>query len=240
MPDYSNRDAIYIDLAAPGDNIFSTIPLSLAQAGCADGPYSDCGPLEFRDAIGTSFAAPQVAAAAALLLGQDPKLRPEQVAWLLERSADDESAANGLPAVPPRAGPAHRLGPARHPGGSDRPQPRARRCRRRTGSSRTTTPGRARTRFRRCRGRSRRRSTTGTTRSTSTASPLQKRPAAVRPTLATSRAACHAAHALAARDEAGRGARTSTSATGSCSRRAPACRSGSPTRRGSPARTTSR
>jgi Subtilase family len=101
VPAYSNRDAIFVDMAAPGDNIFSTIPLSLTTAGCADGPYSDCGPPEFRDAIGTSFAAPQVSAAAALILGQDPALKPDQVSWLLERSAADESAANGCPQCPP-------------------------------------------------------------------------------------------------------------------------------------------
>ena len=98
VPDYSNRDTVYNDIAAPGDAIFSTIPQQLiepSRAGCADSPYSDCGPFEFRDAIGTSFAAPQVSAAAALLLGQDPTLRPEQVAWLLERSADDASPSTG-------------------------------------------------------------------------------------------------------------------------------------------------
>jgi subtilisin family serine protease len=102
VPAYSNRDAVYNDLAAPGDAIFSTIPTELveARAGCDDHPYSDCGSLEFRDAIGTSFAAPQVAAAAALLLGQDPRLRPDQVAWLLERSADDASSATGCAQCP--------------------------------------------------------------------------------------------------------------------------------------------
>ncbi len=102
VPDYSNRDAVYNDLAAPGDAIFSTIPTNLAEAraGCTGEPYSDCGPFEFRDAIGTSFAAPQVSAAAALLLGQDPMLRPEQVAWLLERSADDANAATGCTMCP--------------------------------------------------------------------------------------------------------------------------------------------
>jgi subtilisin family serine protease len=96
VPKYSNRDAVYNDLAAPGDGIFSTIPRELmTEPTCPDGPYSSCGTLEFRDAIGTSFAAPQVAAAAALLLGQVPTLRPDQVAWLLERTADDEDAADG-------------------------------------------------------------------------------------------------------------------------------------------------
>ena len=102
VPDYSNRDAVYNDLAAPGDGIFSTIPTNLVEAklGCADMPYSNCGPFEFQDAIGTSFAAPQVSAAAALLLGQDPMLRPEQVAWLLERTADDANAATGCSMCP--------------------------------------------------------------------------------------------------------------------------------------------
>jgi subtilisin family serine protease len=102
VPAYSNRDAVYNDLAAPGDAIFSTIPASQVEArpGCEDHPYSDCGPLEFRDAIGTSFAAPQVTAAAALLLGQDPRLRPDQVAWLLERSADDASPTTGCAQCP--------------------------------------------------------------------------------------------------------------------------------------------
>jgi hypothetical protein len=95
VPAYSNRDAVYNDIAAPGDAIFSTIPRAFVDRGCVGGPYSDCGPLEFRDAIGTSFAAPQVAAAAALLLGQVPTLRPDQVMWLLERSATDETAATG-------------------------------------------------------------------------------------------------------------------------------------------------
>ncbi|HEX4525277.1 MAG TPA: S8 family serine peptidase [Gaiellaceae bacterium] len=102
VPDYSNRDVVYNDLAAPGDGIFSTIPTNLVEtrAGCSDEPYSDCGPFEFHDAIGTSFAAPQVSAAAALLLGQDPSLRPEQVSWLLERSADDANASTGCAKCP--------------------------------------------------------------------------------------------------------------------------------------------
>jgi subtilisin family serine protease len=100
VPAYSNRDSVYVDVAAPGDGIFSTIPRGLEQAGCADGPFSSCGPDEFRDAIGTSFAAPQVSAAAALLLGQVPTLTAPQVAWLLERSADDEDTADGCGACP--------------------------------------------------------------------------------------------------------------------------------------------
>jgi len=102
VPAYSNRDAVYNDLTAPGDAMFSTIPRDLVEKGdgCVDHPYSDCGPFEFRNAIGTSFAAPQVSAAAALLLGQQPSLRPEQVAWLLERSATDAAALTGCSVCP--------------------------------------------------------------------------------------------------------------------------------------------
>jgi subtilisin family serine protease len=96
VPDYSNRDAVYVDVAAPGDDMFSTIPASLVadDSGCSEA-YSDCGPLELRDAIGTSFATPQVSAAAALLLGADPSLTPDQVGYILERSADDASTLTG-------------------------------------------------------------------------------------------------------------------------------------------------
>lgn len=100
VPAYSNRDAVFVDIAAPGDNIVSTIPRNLidtTQPDCVGVPYSTCGPPEFRDAIGTSFAAPQVSAAAALLLGVDPNLTSDQVSWLLERSALDENPSTGCP-----------------------------------------------------------------------------------------------------------------------------------------------
>jgi subtilisin family serine protease len=103
VPDYSNRDPQYVDIAAPGGPIFSTIPRGLIDqsiSGCAGMPYSDCGPSEFRDGIGTSFAAPQVTAAAALLLGVDPSLQPDQVEWLLERTAIDGSPSTGCDACP--------------------------------------------------------------------------------------------------------------------------------------------
>ena len=60
--------------------MFSTIPRNLVEkdASCVDHPYSDCGPFEFRNAIGTSFAAPQVSAAAALLLGQRRRCAPSR------------------------------------------------------------------------------------------------------------------------------------------------------------------
>jgi subtilisin family serine protease len=91
VPGFSNRDPIYVDIAAPGAAILSTLPRSITaeRPTCADQGYSDCGPPEFRSAEGTSFAAPQVSAAAALVLALKPELRPEQVTQLLERSAVD-------------------------------------------------------------------------------------------------------------------------------------------------------
>jgi subtilase family protein len=103
VPDYSNRDPVFVDVAAPGDAIVSTVPRNLVdvtQPNCAETPYSPCGPSEFRDAIGTSFAAPQVSAAAAILLGENPKLTADQIVWLLERSARDVNAATGCRICP--------------------------------------------------------------------------------------------------------------------------------------------
>lgn len=100
---FSNRDAIFNDIAAPGVNILSTLPLALTRAsvGCVDQGYSDCGPVEFRKARGTSFAAAQVSAAGALLLAQNPELTGSQAATLLERSAVDLSPADGCSACTP-------------------------------------------------------------------------------------------------------------------------------------------
>jgi hypothetical protein len=105
VPAYSNRDRQFVDVAAPGGPIFSTIPRNLVDAsvpGCS-GPnsaYANCGPSEFKDGIGTSFAAPQVTAAAALLLGEYPRLSSSQLEWVLERSATDATPATGCPACP--------------------------------------------------------------------------------------------------------------------------------------------
>ncbi len=94
---FSDRDAIYNDISAPGQDIFSTMPYALTaqHPSCVDQGYSDCGPDEFKHASGTSFAAPQVTAAAALLLAIRPTLKASQVANVLERTADDVNAANG-------------------------------------------------------------------------------------------------------------------------------------------------
>ena len=96
-PSFSNRDAVYNDVAAPGEDIFSTFPRRLTsdRPECSDQGYTPCATPQFRPPEGTSFAAPQVAAAAADLLGVRPSLRPEQVVTLIERSAADASPASG-------------------------------------------------------------------------------------------------------------------------------------------------
>jgi subtilisin family serine protease len=97
VADFSNRDRIYNDISAPGESIFSTLPLAITKQkpGCADQGYSDCGPDQLKRGSGTSFAAPQVSAAAALLIAIKPSLKPDEVSNILERSAMDVTPANG-------------------------------------------------------------------------------------------------------------------------------------------------
>ncbi len=101
VPDFSNRDMIYNDLAAPGVNLLSTFPTALTapNVGCTDQGYSDCATITgFVHAEGTSFGTPQVSAAAALLLSLHPNLSPDQSAWILERSANDMTPQTGCSA----------------------------------------------------------------------------------------------------------------------------------------------
>jgi hypothetical protein len=95
VPMFSNRDEIHNDLSAPGEDILSTLPRALTEGRplCVEQGYSPCGPKEFRRGEGTSFAAPQVSAAAALLLSEEPSLAPEQVALVLRQSATDMTPA---------------------------------------------------------------------------------------------------------------------------------------------------
>jgi subtilisin family serine protease len=97
VPAFSNRDAIFNDISAPGIGIFSTFPSTITslRPSCLDQGYSDCGTSDYANPEGTSFAAPQVAAAAAMLLAVDSSLTNGQVATLLEHSADDVNATNG-------------------------------------------------------------------------------------------------------------------------------------------------
>ena len=96
-PPFSNRDRVYNDLAAPGQDLLSTLPRALTAPSreCAEQGYSSCGPDEWTTAEGTSFAAPQVSAAAANLLALRPRLAPEQVTAILTRTAVDAAPGTG-------------------------------------------------------------------------------------------------------------------------------------------------
>ncbi len=96
-PAFSNRDPRFNDIAAPGQDILSTFPLPLTARTpeCVEQGYSSCGPQEYRSAEGTSFATPQVTAAAAMLIATQPTLSPDQVAAILVAGAVDAVPANG-------------------------------------------------------------------------------------------------------------------------------------------------
>jgi len=103
VSEFSDRDTNFNDISAPGSDIFSTLPLAVTaptRSVCDDQGYSDCGPFEFRHAEGTSFAAPMVTAAAALMLGLRPGLAPDQVSSLLGQTALDMNASTGCRACP--------------------------------------------------------------------------------------------------------------------------------------------
>jgi subtilisin family serine protease len=104
VPLFSNRDKLYNDIAAPGAGVISTMPLEMTAPykECLEQGFSICGPEEWRKGEGTSFAAPQVSAAAAVILAMRRNLRPEQVTALLTETARDVNAATGCQACPPR------------------------------------------------------------------------------------------------------------------------------------------
>ena len=102
VPSFSDRDPTFVDIAAPGVGIFSTFPKSLTdnELGCTPQGYTDCATGDYHRPEGTSFAAPQVSAAAAVLLGVQPGLTSSQVTKILERQTDDVDASSGCDACP--------------------------------------------------------------------------------------------------------------------------------------------
>ena len=97
VPMFSNRDDLYNDIAAPGDDLLSTLPYSLTalRPTCLEQGYSECGPPEFRRGQGTSFASAIVTAGATILRGSRPDLGAGQIRTILERSAVDQTSATG-------------------------------------------------------------------------------------------------------------------------------------------------
>jgi subtilisin family serine protease len=97
VPAFSNRDPVFNDIAAPGDDLFSTLPRSLTaqRPTCELQGYSECGPQQYRRPQGTSFAAAIASAGAVLVRAAWPAVRAEQIVGLIERSATDMTAATG-------------------------------------------------------------------------------------------------------------------------------------------------
>ena len=169
-PAFSNRDPRFNDIAAPGEEILSTFPLQLTanRPECVDQGYSSCGPEEYRSAEGTSFATPQVTAAAAVLFATSPALAAGPGA----RADRARARSTQFPPTAAARAPADATA-SQARGGSTRPLRST--CsppglRRGTASSRTTAPEPRRTRSTAAAARSRPRSTTGTTATTSTGS----------------------------------------------------------------------
>ena len=80
---FSNTGS-YLSLAAPGENVFA------AESSDSDWPHAQppwSSPGYYGWASGTSFAAPEVAGAAALVWGANPALTAQQVATILKQSA---------------------------------------------------------------------------------------------------------------------------------------------------------
>jgi subtilisin family serine protease len=102
VPDFSDQDPVFVDIAAPGVGIFSTFPkdLTAAQSDCSAQGYTECASGEYHHPEGTSFAAPQVSAAAAVLFGLESSLTSSQVTRILERHTPDVNAASGCDECP--------------------------------------------------------------------------------------------------------------------------------------------
>jgi hypothetical protein len=93
---FSIPSARWVDLAAPGDLVTTLWPVRNNpypdMPGCTVVGTTACYSTGGADSrpwgpSGTSYAAPMVSAAAAVLFGADPRLRPEQVSALLQQTA---------------------------------------------------------------------------------------------------------------------------------------------------------
>lgn len=84
---FSNTGS-YVSLAAPGENVFAAESVD-SDWPRAQPPWASAG--YYGWASGTSFAAPEVSGAAALVWGANPSLTARQVAWVLEHGAAGNS-----------------------------------------------------------------------------------------------------------------------------------------------------
>ena len=84
---FSNTDPVFNDIAAPGVGIITTVPRSLAPTGSSLDAPAGVTIQPDGTVMGTSFSAPHVSAAAAVLLARHPEFTPTQVIWILEHTA---------------------------------------------------------------------------------------------------------------------------------------------------------
>ena len=81
------------ELHAPGRKIVSILPAGTTLA--AQAPLLNLIAGGYASMSGTSFSAPQVAGAAAILLQKHPTWTPDQIKWVLEETGDSLSGGSG-------------------------------------------------------------------------------------------------------------------------------------------------
>lgn len=83
---FSNTGS-YVSLSAPGQSVFGAVAAAAPEAAYPRVPLPGSASGFYGFASGTSFAAPQVAGAAALVMAANPFLRADEVAQILKESA---------------------------------------------------------------------------------------------------------------------------------------------------------
>ncbi|MBA2359319.1 MAG: S8 family serine peptidase [Actinobacteria bacterium] len=86
---FSNTGS-WISLAAPGESVFGAVSSYSKARNWPRYPLPGSARGLYGYSSGTSFAAPQVAGAAALVWAANPTLTRDQVAWILKRSASGD------------------------------------------------------------------------------------------------------------------------------------------------------
>jgi subtilisin family serine protease len=86
---FSNTGS-WLSLAAPGENVFGAVSSYSKARDWPRYPLPGSARGLYGYASGTSFAAPQVAGAAALVWAANPTLTRDQVAWILKRTASGD------------------------------------------------------------------------------------------------------------------------------------------------------